>query len=56
MEAWGPHTIIAKYKAEFRCMQVAGVQYVLDTVIYALLADPNRKFAYAEMVRRLSST
>lgn len=34
-------------------MQVAGVQYVLDTVIYALLADPNRKFAYAEMVRSL---
>ena len=31
-------------------LQVAGVQYVLDTVIYALLADPNRKFAYAEMV------
>jgi len=30
--------------------QVAGVQYVIDTVIYALLANPDRKFAYAEMV------
>lgn len=32
------------------CMQVAGVQYVLDTVVYALLANPDRKFSYAEMV------
>ena len=33
------------------CLQVAGVQYVIDTVIFALLANPDRKFAYAEMVR-----
>ena len=31
-------------------LQLAGVQYVLDTVIYALLANPDRKFSYAEMV------
>lgn len=35
--------------------QLAGVQYVLDTVIYALLANPNRKFSYAEMVSSSSS-
>jgi hypothetical protein len=34
-------------------LQVAGVQYVIDTVIYALLANPDRKFAYAEMVEYL---
>lgn len=31
-------------------LQIAGVQYVLDTVIHALHANPDRKFAYAEMV------
>lgn len=31
-------------------LQLAGVQYVLDTAIYALLANPDRKFSYAEMV------
>ena len=36
-------------------LQSAGVQYVLDTVIYALLANPDRKFSYAEMVSSSSS-
>lgn len=31
-------------------LQQAGVQYVLDTVVYALAANPNRRFSYAEMV------
>lgn len=34
----------------FLMLQVAGVQYILDTVVHALLANPKRKFAYAEMV------
>lgn len=32
-------------------LQVAGVQYILDTVVQALQANPHRKFVYAEMVR-----
>lgn len=43
-------------RKDMMLLQVAGVQYVLDTVIYALLADPNRKFAYAEMVRVSTET
>ena len=35
------------------CMQRAGVQYVLDTVVAALAANPDRKFTFAEMVRPL---
>lgn len=31
--------------------QVAGVQYILDTVVQALAANPTRKFSYSEMVR-----
>lgn len=32
-------------------LQLAGVQYILDTVVAALAANPDRKFVYAEMVR-----
>ena len=32
------------------CMQPAGVQYILDTVVQALQANPARKFIYSEMV------
>ena len=31
-------------------MQLAAVQYILDTVIQALDANPDRKFVYGEMV------
>jgi hypothetical protein len=31
-------------------LQMAGVQYVLSTVVQALLDNPDRKFSYAEMV------
>lgn len=31
-------------------LQVAGVQYILDTVVQALAANPQRKFVYGEMV------
>ena len=31
-------------------MQPAGVQYILDTVVQALQANPARKFIYSEMV------
>lgn len=30
--------------------QVAGVQYVLDSVVASLQEDPNRKFIYVEQV------
>lgn len=33
--------------------QVAGVQYILDTVVQALAANPNRKFVFSDMVRRV---
>jgi hypothetical protein len=33
-------------------IQVAGVQYILDTVVQALAANRERKFVYGEMVRR----
>jgi hypothetical protein len=36
-------------------LQMAGVQYVLSTVVQALLDNPDRKFSYAEMVRSGSS-
>lgn len=32
-------------------IQVAGVQYILDSVVGALQANPDRTFTYAEMVR-----
>ena len=32
------------------CLQLAGVQYILDTVVASLAANPNRKFSFAEMV------
>ncbi len=31
-------------------MQLAGVQYILDTVVASLAANPDRKFSFAEMV------
>ena len=31
-------------------IQLAGVQYILDTVVAALAANPDRKFTYADMV------
>ncbi len=31
--------------------QLAGVQYILDTVVAALAANPDRTFVYAEMAR-----
>ena len=34
-------------------LQLAAVQYILDTVIAALAANPDRKFSYAEMVSAL---
>ena len=34
-------------------MQLAGVQYILDTVVAALAANPDRKLIFAEMVRSL---
>jgi hypothetical protein len=30
--------------------QVAGVQYILDSVVASLQEDPNRKFIYVEQV------
>lgn len=33
-------------------IQHAGVQYILDSVIPALQANPDRKFVYAEQVRQ----
>ena len=36
-------------------VQVAGVQYILDTVVQSLEANPDRKFVYADMVRRLAA-
>ena len=35
-------------------VQVAGVQYILDTVVQSLEANPDRKFVYADMVRPVS--
>jgi len=32
-------------------LQLAGVQYILDTVVATLAANPNRKFIFGEMVR-----
>ena len=32
------------------CLQLAGVQYILDTVVASLAANPDRKFSFAEMV------
>jgi hypothetical protein len=37
--------------AAWRLPQVAGVQYILDSVVQSLLQDQNRKFVFAEMVR-----
>lgn len=34
-------------------MQVAGVQYILDTVVASLAANADRKFTFAEMVKAL---
>ena len=36
-------------------MQLAGVQYILDTVVASLAANPDRKFTFAEMVSNASS-
>jgi hypothetical protein len=36
--------------AEYSALQMAGVQYVLSTVVQALLDNPDRRFSYAEMV------
>ena len=33
------------------CLKVAGVQYILDSVVQSLLQNPQRKFVYGEMVR-----
>ena len=44
--------IRVSYKFVSRWMwQLAGVQYILDTAIAALAANPDRTFTYAEMVR-----
>ena len=32
--------------------QIAGVQYILDSIMTALQANPDRRFSYAEMVSR----
>ena len=34
-------------------VQLAAVQYILDTVVQALAANPDRKFVYGEMVSLL---
>ncbi len=34
-------------------MQLAGVQYILDTVVNELWANKDRRFSYGEMVRIL---
>ena len=39
-----PHVNVARND-----IQSAGVQYILDTVVRALLADPARKFTYVEL-------
>ena len=31
-------------------MQVAGVQFILDSVVQSLLLNPSRTFVYGEMV------
>ena len=39
---------------DFWCLQGACVQNVLDSVVEALVRDPNRKFVFAEMVNKSS--
>ncbi|KAL4419672.1 hypothetical protein ABPG75_006770 [Micractinium tetrahymenae] len=42
-------TVDQYYYGANNTIQVAGVQYILDTVVQALQANPHRKFVYAEM-------
>ena len=39
------------HSAAAHVAQVAGVQYILDSVVQSLQQDRNRKFVFAEMVR-----
>lgn len=41
-------TVDQYYYGSQTLIQKAGVQYILDSVIQALLADPNRRFIYVE--------
>ncbi|XP_015440324.1 PREDICTED: lysosomal alpha-mannosidase [Dufourea novaeangliae] len=41
-------TVDQYYFGSYSLIQKAGVQYILDSVIQALLADPERKFMYVE--------
>ena len=36
--------------SQFHLLQLAAVQYILDTVVQALDANPDRRFVYGEMV------
>lgn len=42
-------TVDQYYWGANNTIQVAGVQYILDTVVQALAANPDRKFIYSEM-------
>lgn len=42
-------TVDQYYYGANNTIQVAGVQYILDTVVQALAANPHRKFIYSEM-------
>jgi hypothetical protein len=42
-------TVDEYYIGSFQNIQVAGVQYILDTVVECLSVDSSRKFTYAEM-------
>ena len=48
--SWGMPDAIAAPPPPPLLLQVAGVQYILDTVMQALQANPHRKFIYSEMV------
>ncbi|XP_011151265.1 lysosomal alpha-mannosidase isoform X1 [Harpegnathos saltator] len=43
-------TVDQYYFGSHSMTQKAGVQYILDSVVQALLADPNRRFIYVETV------
>jgi alpha-mannosidase len=42
-------TVDQYYYGTHQDMQIAGVQYILDSVVDALLENPDRRFIYAEM-------
>ena len=51
-------SVVGVSSLSLSCLQLAAVQYILDTVVQALAANPDRKFVYGEMVSwpRIAST